>query len=64
MFFFELVVIDERIENGLKIGKINNIIVGNQPRVKKPQGSFPKKKEGEANIVTTRQYQMSMALVP
>src|SRR3954470_6055945 len=50
--FSDLVKIGERIENGLKIGKIQNpanTAAANQYGYKKPQGNFVKKKEGETS---------------
>lgn len=46
--FSNLVIIGERIENGLKIGKIQNTTTA-ASGAKKYHSGFPKKKEGEAN---------------
>lgn len=62
--FSDMVTIGERIENGLKTGKIANI--NSQSVAKKSQG-FAKKKEAEANTVITNVYpqvQAPMALIP
>lgn len=50
--FSDLVVAGERIESGVKAGKIPsppNAANG----VKKPYSGFPKKKEGEINVAST-----------
>src|SRR3954463_14256573 len=55
--FSDLVRIGERIENGLKIGKIQNpanAAAGNQYGYKKPQGNFIKKKEGETSAASAQ----------
>ena len=51
--FANIVIIGERIENGLKIGKITS--VDNQTVVKKSQG-FAKKKEVEASVMIENVY--------
>ncbi|PNX79654.1 coatomer subunit zeta-3, partial [Trifolium pratense] len=51
--FADLVKIGERIENGLKSGKIQ-AAVGNQNVLKKSTSGFVRKKEGEANVVTSK----------
>ena len=48
--FSDLVKIGERIENGLKNGKIQ-FTSGNQDAARKHSGGFQKKKEGETNAV-------------
>ncbi|XP_050878511.1 uncharacterized protein LOC127082315 [Lathyrus oleraceus] len=58
-----MVTIGKCVENGLKSGKITNTTT---PQItnKRPHGGFVKKKEGEANVVTTSvrlQYQFPMA---
>ncbi|XP_050897112.1 uncharacterized protein LOC127103924 [Lathyrus oleraceus] len=58
--FADMVTIGERIENGLKIGKIASI--DSQPAAKKSHG-FAKKKEAEANVVTTNVYAQVKALM-
>ncbi|XP_050916261.1 uncharacterized protein LOC127131378 [Lathyrus oleraceus] len=50
--FSDLVVAGERIENGLKTGKIQGLVVASNG-TKKPYGGFPKKKEGETNAAST-----------
>ncbi|XP_050897052.1 uncharacterized protein LOC127103854 [Lathyrus oleraceus] len=62
--FVDIVTIGERIENGLKIGKIAS--VDSQTMAKKSQG-FAKKKEVEASVVIANvcpQVQAPMALMP
>lgn len=49
--FADLVITEERIENGLKIGKIVNG-ANQQSTVRRPSNGFTKKKEGETNPVT------------
>ncbi|KAK2356739.1 hypothetical protein QL285_094067 [Trifolium repens] len=51
--FSDLVRIGERIESGLKNGRIQTTI-GNQGNPVKPTSSFVKKKEEEANAVTSK----------
>ncbi|KAK2435570.1 hypothetical protein QL285_020617 [Trifolium repens] len=51
--FSDLVRIGERIESGLKNGKIQATI-GSQGNTVKPTSSFVKKKEDEANVVTSK----------
>ncbi|WJX20399.1 hypothetical protein P8452_09959 [Trifolium repens] len=51
--FSDLVKIGERIENGIKNGKIQATNV-NQNSAKKSASSFPEKKEEEANYVTSK----------
>ncbi|KAK2396599.1 hypothetical protein QL285_058245 [Trifolium repens] len=51
--FSDLVRIGERIESGLKNGKIQATI-GSQGNTVKPTSSFVKKKEDEANAVTSK----------
>lgn len=64
--FDDMVTIGERVENGLKSGKITDTTA---PRTmkKRPYGGFAKKKEGEINDVTANarpQYQFPMAPMP
>lgn len=62
--FANMVTIGERIENGLKTGKIASI--DSQSMAKKSQG-FSKKKEVEENAMTTNVYpkvQAPMANMP
>lgn len=63
--FAEIVTIGERIENGVKTGKIDSN--DNQIVAKKSQDGSTKKKEGEANDVITNVYpqvQAPMTFVP
>ena len=50
--FADMVTIGERVENGLKSGKITGTST-QQTTNKKPHGGFKKKKEGETSVVTT-----------
>ncbi|MCI05502.1 gag-protease polyprotein, partial [Trifolium medium] len=64
--FADLVKIGERIEVGLKSGKIQ-AAGGNQNNVKKPASGFTRKKEGEANAIAAknnRSYPAAPAQVP
>ncbi|XP_050889234.1 uncharacterized protein LOC127094445 [Lathyrus oleraceus] len=64
--FADMVTIGERIESGLKLEKITDTIAS-QTTNKRPHGGFAKKKEGEANAVTTKahlRYQFLMGLMP
>ena len=59
--FADIVIIGERIESGLKTGKI--VGCGNQQSTsRRPYGGYTKKKEGETNTVTDSvpQYQALM----
>lgn len=58
--FANIVTIGERIENGMKTGKISNI--DNQIVAKKSQG-FSKKKEVEASIVIASVYPQVQSLM-
>lgn len=49
--FSDLDIVGERIENRLKIGKIQND-VGTSNGTKKPYSGFSRKKEGETNVVS------------
>ncbi|XP_050919226.1 uncharacterized protein LOC127136743 [Lathyrus oleraceus] len=49
--FSDLVIVGERIENGLKIGKIQDTTAA-ASGAKKPHSGFSKKKEGETNAIT------------
>lgn len=63
--FDDLVIIGERIESGIKTGKI--VGGGNQQyAVKRPSSGYAKKKEGEMNaiIASVSQYQVPMAPPP
>lgn len=60
--FENIVTIGERIENGVKSGKIVGI-VAQQTVNKKPHGGFTKNKEGETSVLTASvhpQYQFPM----
>lgn len=60
--FADMVTIGERVENGLKSGKIIDTTAP-QTTNKRSYGCFAKKKEGEANVVTAGahpQYQSPM----
>ncbi|XP_050878605.1 uncharacterized protein LOC127082411 [Lathyrus oleraceus] len=48
--FSDLVIIGERIENGMKIGKIQDMTAA-ASGAKKPHSGFSKKKEGETNAI-------------
>lgn len=64
--FVDMVIISERVENGLKSGKIT-YTTASQTTNKRSHGGFAKKKEGEATAVTAGahpQYQFSMAPMP
>lgn len=65
--FSDLIIIDERIENNLKNGKLQGV-AGTISKIKKPSSNFHNKKEGETNIVTTyrerRSYQTAWAPAP
>lgn len=64
--FVDIMTIGERIEKGVKYGKIVGT-VPQQTTTKKPRGIFLKKKEGETSDVTASvhpQYQTHMAPVP
>lgn len=64
--FADMVTIGERVENGLKSGKIIYTTVL-QTTNKRSHGGFAKKKEGETNVVTASvypQYQFPMAPMP
>ncbi|XP_050875207.1 uncharacterized protein LOC127078828 [Lathyrus oleraceus] len=61
--FADMVTIGERVENGLRLGKIIDTAAP-QTSKKRPHGGFAKKKEGEENTVTASarpQYQFLMA---
>lgn len=64
--FYDVMTIGERIENGMKTGKI--VSIANQQGVsKKPQGSLAKKKERVTSDVIENdhpQFQAFMALMP
>lgn len=60
--FADIVIIEERIENGMKTGKID--CGGNQQSAgRRPPSGYTKMKEGETNVVRTSvpQYQASLA---
>ncbi|XP_050876611.1 uncharacterized protein LOC127080324 [Lathyrus oleraceus] len=64
--FADMVTIGEHVKSGLKSGKITDT-TAQQTTNKKSHGGFAKKKEGEANAITTRalpRYQFSMAPMP
>lgn len=64
--FADMVTIGERVESGLKSGKIIDT-TAQQTTNKRPHRGFTKKKEGEANTVTARarpRYQFPMAPMP
>lgn len=50
--FSDLIVIGEKIKNGLKTGKIQGLVAASNG-AKKPYNGFPKKKEGETNVAST-----------
>ena len=50
--FSDIVIAGERIENLMKLGKIQNN-VGSSSGVKKPYVGAPKKREGETNVVSS-----------
>ncbi|XP_058726114.1 uncharacterized protein LOC131597431 [Vicia villosa] len=58
--FSDLVVIGERIENGIKNGKIQGTL--SSPYSKKPSSSFSKKKEGETNTVIHQDVRTPMTI--
>ncbi|XP_050878763.1 uncharacterized protein LOC127082571 [Lathyrus oleraceus] len=61
--FADMVTIGERVESGLKSGKITDTTT-QQTTNKKPHGGFAKRKEGEANVVMEKarpRYQFPMA---
>lgn len=61
--FSDLVVIGERVENGLKIGKIADD--GSQQSAgRRPSSGYAKKKEGETNALTTYVPQYQFPMVP
>ncbi|XP_027347973.1 uncharacterized protein LOC113859382 [Abrus precatorius] len=49
--FSNIVIIGERVENGMRTGKIPNSFIG-MTNTKKPQFGIGKKKEGETNAIT------------
>ena len=50
--FAEMVTHGERIEIGIKLGKIQDVLVGNSAgNTKKSFGGHPKKKEGESSAI-------------
>lgn len=55
--FTDLVMEGERVEAGIKAGKIQVPIVSSSSGTKKPFGSFQKKKEGETSAVFTQRDQ-------
>lgn len=61
--FTDIVVIGERIESGLKSGKITSGNNNQQYVTRKSLSGYGNKKEGETNFVTTNvpQYQAHMA---
>lgn len=64
--FTDMVTIGERVESGLKSGKITDT-TAQQTTNKRSHGGFAKKKEGEANVVTMRalpRYQFTTAPIP
>ena len=64
--FADMVTIGERVESGLKSGKITDTTAP-QSVNKRPFGGFTKKKEGEANTVMAKarpRYQVPMAPMP
>lgn len=50
--FADIVVIGERIESGLKSGKITDDNSNKKFAARKPLSGYAKKKEGETNVVT------------
>ncbi|XP_050908975.1 uncharacterized protein LOC127122724 [Lathyrus oleraceus] len=64
--FADMVTIGERVESGLKSGKITDTTT-HQTTNKRPHGGFAKNKEGEANTVTMKArppYQFPVAPMP
>ncbi|XP_050909293.1 uncharacterized protein LOC127123077 [Lathyrus oleraceus] len=64
--FADMVTIGERVESGLKSGKITDT-AAQQTTNKRLHGGFAKKKKGEANVVMARarpRYQFPTALMP
>lgn len=64
--FADIVVIGERIESGLKSGKITDANSNPKVAARKPLSAYAKKKEGETNVVTVSvpQYQAHVAPTP
>lgn len=61
--FADLVITEERIENGLKKGKIAS---GSSKHyaVRRPYSGYAKKKEGDMNVITTSVQQYLVPMVP
>lgn len=53
--FFELVTLGAHVEHGLGHGKLVTFVGTSNANPKKLSGGFPKKKEGENNVVSSGQ---------
>ena len=61
--FSDMVIVGERVEGGMRNGKIANNFTGTNS-VKKPYTNFTKKKEGETNVVMASQAGQSQVKPP
>ena len=52
--FVEMVICGERIEIGIKLGKIQDVCVTNSNNAKKPFEGFQNKKENENSMIYSR----------